>query len=130
MQDLADDLKKDKIYTSVVCYNSDSNGYSPIYDTTQGIQIDLSLNWPLFLEQYIRTFIKDMSTYTTVIPNSLSVISLKEVPKYGAQVNSDSDNLWDYEEIDWDYIIANESELILPTLKQYLMQQDLLWIRY
>lgn len=123
MQDLADDLKKDKIYTSVVCYNSDSNGYSPIYDTTQGIQIDLSLNWPLFLEQYIRTFIKDMSTYTTVIPNSLSVISLKEVPKYGAQVNSDSDNLWDYEEIDWDYIIANESELILPTLKQYLISK-------
>jgi len=123
MQDLADDLKKDKIYTSVVCYNSDSNGYSPIYDTTQGIQIDLSLNWPLFLEQYIRTFIKDMSTYTTVIPNSLSVISLKEVSKYGAQVNSDSDNLWDYEEIDWDYIIANESELILPTLKQYLISK-------
>lgn len=64
-----------------------------------------------------------MSTYTTVIPNSLSVISLKEVPKYGAQVNSDSDNLWDYEEIDWDYIIANESELILPTLKQYLISK-------
>lgn len=49
MQDLANALKKDKIYTSVVCYNSHSNGYSPIYDTTQGIQIDLSLNWPHFL---------------------------------------------------------------------------------
>lgn len=64
-----------------------------------------------------------MKTYTTVIPNSLSVISLKEVPKYGAQVNSDNDNLFDYEKIDWDYIESNESELILPTLKQYLISK-------
>lgn len=64
-----------------------------------------------------------MKTYTTVIPNSLSVISLKEVPKYVAQVNSDNDNLFDYEEIDWDYIESNESKLILPTLKQYLISK-------
>ena len=37
MQDLADDLKTDEIYTSVVCYDRDSSGYAPLYNTTNGI---------------------------------------------------------------------------------------------
>lgn len=123
MQELADDLKDDGIYTSVVCYDSYASEYSPIYETTNGIQINIAMDWPMFLEMYIRTYIKEMKTFVTVIPNSLEVISLKEVPKYGAKVNSDTDELWDYEEIDWSYIDQTSDELVLPTLSEYLVSE-------
>ena len=34
MQELADNLKMDEIYTSVVCYNRDASSYAPLYSTT------------------------------------------------------------------------------------------------
>lgn len=121
IQDLADDLKDDEIYTSVVCYDSHASGYAPLNNTTNGIQINIAMDWPMFLEHYIRTYIKEMKTFITVVPHSLEVISLKEVPEYGALVNSDEDELWDYEEINWSYIDTTSDELVLPTLSEYLI---------
>lgn len=121
MQEMADMLKADDIYTSVVCYNWDSSGYAPLYTTTNGININLSSDWVTYLEEYIRTYIRDLKTFKAVVPNSLTTISLNETPVYGAEVNSDEDSLWDYEEIDWTYIDQNSSELVLPTLVEYTM---------
>lgn len=123
MQELADNLKMDEIYTSVVCYNRDASSYAPLYSTTNGIQISLGSDWPMLVEQYIKTYIKELKSFVIVIPNSLGVISLKSVPEYGAEVNSDEDELWDYEEIDWKYIDQNHDELVLPTLSEYLISE-------
>ena len=121
LQEIADKLNESSIYTSVVCENDYWNihSYEPLYKTTHGIQIDINYDWPINLEWYIRQYIKNVKTYRTVIPNSLEVISLDEPPEMYAEVDSDDDDLYDYEEIDWDYIDYSREELVLPKLGDY-----------
>ena len=121
IQQMADTLKANEIYTSVVCrdYSYDKSTFEPLYSTTHGIQIDIYDEWPINLEIYIKQYIKNIKSYLTVIPNSLEVIGLKEMPQNGSNVNSDEDDLYDYEEIDWDYIDETREELVLPKLGEY-----------
>lgn len=122
MQDLANSLKDDTIYTSVVCYNSDASGYSPLYNTTNGIQINLASNWPVYLEEYIRTYIKELTSFKGFSMYNLTEITLDAAPEYGSNTNSDEDGFMDYEEIDWRFINKESDELILPTLNEYLIK--------
>lgn len=122
MQDLANSLKDDTIYTSVVCYNSDASGYSPLYNTTNGIQINLASNWPVYLEEYIRTYIKELTSFKGFSMYNLTEITLDAAPEYGSNTNSDEDGFMDYEEIDWRFINKESDELILPTLNEYFIK--------
>lgn len=122
MQDLANDLKDDTIYTSVVCYDRDASGYAPLYNTTNGIQINLSSNWPVYLEEYIRTYIKELTSFKGFSMYNLTEITLDAAPEYGSDTNSDEDGFMDYEEIDWRFIDKESDELILPTLNEYLIK--------
>lgn len=122
MQDLANDLKNDTIYTSVVCYDRDASGYAPLYNTTKGIQINLSSNWPVYLEEYIRTYIKELTSFKVFSPYNLTNITLDSAPKYGSNTDTDKDGFMDYEEIDWRFINKESDELILPTLNEYLIK--------
>lgn len=119
MQELADDLKDDTIYTSVVCYDRDASGYAPLYNTTKGIQINLSSNWPEYLENYIKTYIKELTSFTAVSSFNFSPIKLDAVPDRGSDVDSDEDGLCDWQEINWNFIDETSDELVLPTLSEY-----------
>lgn len=122
MQDLANSLKSDTIYTSVVCYDRDASGYAPLYNTTKGIQINLSSNWPVYLEEYIRTYIRELTSFKGFSMYNLTEINLDSAPEYGSDTDTDEDGLMDYEEIDWCFIDKESDELILPTLNEYLVK--------
>ncbi len=121
IQEMADLLNDHEIYTSVVCrdYSYDKSTFAPLYNTTHGIQINIYDEWPVQLEGYIRQYVKNTKTYLTVLPNSLEVIGLKEPPEKYSEVNSDDDDLYDYQEIDWTYIDDTRDELVLPKLGEY-----------
>lgn len=119
MQELADDLKDDTIYTSVVCYDHDASGYAPLYNTTHGIQINLAYDWPTALEEYIRTYIRELTSFKVFSPCNLTNITLDAAPEYGSNTDTDEDGRMDYEEIDWRFIDKESDELVLPTLSEY-----------
>lgn len=122
MNELAEILKADQIYTSVVCYSNHASSYAPLYEVTNGIQINLNSDWPQYLMEYIRTYIKEITEFTAISPTSLTQITLKHFPEYGSDTNSDDDELYDFEEIDWSRIVQSSDGLVLPTLGEYMAE--------
>ncbi len=124
--EVARELDQREIITSVVTTPSlfTHNNYLPIYTETNGIATSISGDYCTDIKNLILESVKNSKQFTIVNPASMKSITLKQYPVKGTSVNSDTDELTDSEEIDWDMVESYWDYDMLPTLGEYLNELD------
>jgi len=119
LNDMASILRDDGIITSVVCNNSHAASFAPLYERTNGVQIDIMSNFDIWLKAFLATSTRDWDLYQFLVGANLDYATLNAPIERNSQTDSDRDGLTDSQEINWDYIQEINGALVLPTLEYY-----------
>jgi len=127
LQQVAELLASQGIYTSVVARTNHHSLYRPLTDTTNGILI--SLTGAFNREMYDFILQRSSSENNYILASNLTSITLNEKLRFGGLTDTDGDGLTDSDEVDWRYVniihnIDGTQTIILPTLEQYKRMTD------